>query len=243
MVNQISEDPKTEKEFSIEIMFIIFLIFIGFFFQNLAFNELKQAMFIYEYHQVKDWKTVKLSDDLFELKYNHSGMNARKETPTFSIYDPQLKKYVIKKQYSYLQANLIYDAQSIYPLNSKKTYKLDHALFITTDQKSVVDPTRPIILFVRGELLLEDGHVLTVQANDYLPSSKAKAKIQLQRQLFFFFIPTSILFATLSVFFCLYQNFKEDGVDIICFAITGIALFFLGFISISKVIIPWMKLT
>lgn len=54
MVNQISEDPKTEKEFSIEIMFIIFLIFIGFFFQNLAFNELKQAMFIYEYHQVKD---------------------------------------------------------------------------------------------------------------------------------------------------------------------------------------------
>ena len=39
-----SDHTKQEKSVSIEITFIIFLIFIGFFFQNLAFNELKQAM-------------------------------------------------------------------------------------------------------------------------------------------------------------------------------------------------------
>lgn len=238
-----SDHTKQEKSVSIEITFIIFLIFIGFFFQKLALNKLRQAMFAYEYYQVKDWKTVKLSDSILELRYKNTGVNAHKETPTLTIYDPQRKKYVIKKQYSYLQAHLIYDQKSPYPLSPNTIYKLDHALFMTSQQKSVVDPTQPILLFMQGELLLEDGNVLKTQANESLPSSKAKVTIQLRQQLLFFFIPTGVLLAILFISLGFYYNFKENGVNIICFAIIGSALFYIGWISISKVIIPWIHLT
>lgn len=237
------ENTEQESSFSFAIVFIFCLIFIGFFFQKLALNELREAMQYYEYHQVKDWKIVSQSDHLLELIYNKSGFNAHKETPTLSIYDPELKKHAIKKQYSYLNATLIYDPKSIYHLESKKKYKLDHAIFITSHQKSVINPAEPITLFIQGELLLEDGNVLKIKATEYLSSSKIKAKIILQRKLFFFFIPTSILFAVLSVFFWFFRNFQENDVNIIGFAITGIALFYIGSITISKVLLPWIHLT
>lgn len=243
MVNPISESTEQESSFSFAIVFIICFIFTGFFFQKLALNELREAMQHYEYHQVKNWKTVSQSDHLLELIYNNSGFNAHKETPTLSIYNPELKNHVIKKQYSYLNVTLIYDLKSIYHLESKKKYKLDHAIFMTSHKKSVVNPTSSIILFIQGELLLADGNVLKIKATEYLTSSKIKAKIILQRKLFFFFMPTSILFAVLSVFFWFFRNFQENDVNIIGFVITGIALFYIGSITISKVLLPWIHLT
>ena len=199
-------------------------------------------MLHYEYLQIKDWKKITQSDHLLELTYKNSGINSHKETPIFSIYDPKLKQHVIKKQFSHLQASLIYDPKSIYNLESKKKYKLDHAVFMTTNQKSVINPTQTITFFVQGEILLEDGNVLEIKADKYLPASKLKTKIQMQRKLFFFFVPTMILFAFFSVGFWFFRNFQEDDINIIGFAIAGIALFYIGSITISDVIIPWVNL-